>query len=181
MIAKPVLVEGSEALGHCHVWGPARRAIQHPERKSDGASSLVVQASRSFGSLAPPIITPVWRPPILTITLLLMKSPPIPLPPPILVLVLLILSALLASVVPIASFTIPFHGVIAALFILAGLGFSGAGFFTFKHPRTPVRPGAEPFLLLLEGPYRITMNPMYFGLLLFSTARVFPSQPFSFL
>jgi protein-S-isoprenylcysteine O-methyltransferase Ste14 len=172
---------GSEALGHYHVWGPARRAIQHPERKSDGASSLVVQASRSFGSLAPPIMTPVWRPPILRITLLLMKSPPIPLPPPILVLVLLILSALLASVVPIASFTIPFHGVIAALFILAGLGFSGAGFFTFKNRRTPVRPGAEPALLVLEGPYRITRNPMYLGLLLFSIGWFFAAQSLWFL
>src|SRR5258708_38267193 len=97
-----------------------------------------------------------------------MKSPPIPLPPPILVLVLLILSALLASVVPIASFPIPCHGVIAALFILAGLGFSGAGFFTFKHLRTPLRPGALPVLLLLEGPYRITMSPFYLSLLIFS-------------
>ena len=110
-----------------------------------------------------------------------MKSPPIPLPPPILVLVLLILSALLTWVVPIASFTIPFHGVISALFILAGLGFSGAGFFTFKYRRTPVRPGAEPALLVLEGPYRITRNPMYLGLLLFSIGWFFAAQSIWFL
>ena len=121
-------------------------------------------------------MTPVWRPSILTITIPLMKSPPIPLPPPIILLVLLILSALLAWVVPIASFGIPFHGVIAALFIVTGLGFSGAGFFTFKNRRTPVRPGAEPALLVLEGPYRITRNPMYLGLLLFSIGWFFAIQ-----
>ena len=110
-----------------------------------------------------------------------MKSPPIPLPPPILVSVLLILAALLAWVVPLASFAIPFHGVIAALFIVTGLVCSGAGFFTFKYRRTPVRPGSEPVLLVLEGPYRITRNPMYLGLFLFSIGWFFaiPSIWFS--
>jgi len=110
-----------------------------------------------------------------------MRSPPIPLPPPILVLVLLILSALLAWVVPIVSFAIPFHGVIAALFIVTGFGFSGAGFFTFKYRRTPVRPGSEPALLVLEGPYRITRNPMYLGLLLFSIGWFFAAQSIWFV
>jgi len=90
-------------------------------------------------------------------------------------------AALPAWVVPIASFAIPFHGVIAALFIVTGLGFSGAGFFTFKYRRTPVRPGSEPALLVLEGPYRITRNPMYLGLLLFSIGWFFAAQSLWFL
>ena len=90
------------------------------------------------------------------------------MPPPILMFVLLLLSALLAALAPIASVPIPFHGPIATLFILGGLGFSVAGFFTFKSRGTPVRPGAEPTQMVLSGPYRITRNPMYLGILLIS-------------
>jgi protein-S-isoprenylcysteine O-methyltransferase Ste14 len=97
-----------------------------------------------------------------------MRSPPIIVPPPVLLLVLLMLATLLTSVLPIGSFTVPFHAAIATLIILAGIGFSAAGFFRFKSHRTPVRPGAEPTQLVLTGPYRITRNPMYLGLLLFS-------------
>ena len=97
-----------------------------------------------------------------------MKAAPILLPPPILLLVLLLVSALLTSVAPTGFASIPFHGILAALFIVAGVSFSAAGFFTFKSRRTPVKPGAEPTRLVLEGPYRITRNPMYLGLLLFS-------------
>lgn len=97
-----------------------------------------------------------------------MKSPPIIMPPPVAMLVLLLLAALLTPALPIGSFTIPFHAAIATLIILAGIGFSAAGFFTFKFRQAPVRPGAEPTQLVLTGPYRITRNPMYLGLLLFS-------------
>ena len=90
-----------------------------------------------------------------------MKSPPIPLPPPILMLVLLLLAALLTAVAPIGFVAVPFHGPIAVLLILVGLGFSAAGFLTFKSRGTPVRPGSEPTQLILSGPYRITRNPMY--------------------
>ena len=96
-----------------------------------------------------------------------MKSP-ILLPPPILLLALLMLSALLTTVFPIGYVSIPFQGVATVLFMLTGIGFSAAGFLTFKHHGTPVRPGAEPTQLVLAGPYRITRNPMYLGLLLFS-------------
>jgi protein-S-isoprenylcysteine O-methyltransferase Ste14 len=102
-----------------------------------------------------------------------MKSPPIPMPPPILMFVLLILAALLTGLAPIAFVSIPFHGPIATIFILLGLGFSAAGFFSFKARGTPVRPGAEPTQLVLSGPYRITRNPMYLGLLLISVGCLF--------
>ncbi|MBV8216569.1 MAG: isoprenylcysteine carboxylmethyltransferase family protein [Verrucomicrobia bacterium] len=110
-----------------------------------------------------------------------MKSPPIPLPPPILILALLLFSALLTAVAPIAFVPIPLHGLIAALFILAGLGFSAAGFFTFKSQGTPVRPGAEPTQLVLSGPYRITRNPMYLGLLLMSLGCFFAAESLWFV
>jgi|SRR5580700_3200009 protein-S-isoprenylcysteine O-methyltransferase Ste14 len=110
-----------------------------------------------------------------------MKSPPIPLPPPILMLVLLLLSALLTSFAPIAVLAIPFHGAIATLFVFTGVGFAAAGFFSFKYRRTPVQPGAEPTQLVLSGPYRITRNPMYLGLLLISIGCLFAVESLWFL
>lgn len=110
-----------------------------------------------------------------------MKSPPIPLPPPILMLVLLLLSALLTAVAPIAFVPVSFHGPSAALLILVGLGFSAAGFFSFKSRGTPVRPGAEPTQLVLSGPYRITRNPMYLGLLLISIGCFFAVESVWFI
>ena len=110
-----------------------------------------------------------------------MKSPPIVMPPPILLLVLLLLSALLTAVSPIALVPVLFHGPIATLFILIGLGFSAAGFFSFKSRGTPVRPGAEPTQLVLSGPYRITRNPMYLGLLLISIGCFFAVESLWFV
>ena len=110
-----------------------------------------------------------------------MKSPPILLPPPILMFVLLLLSALLTAVAPVLFVPIPFHGPIATLFILGGLGLSAAGFFTFKSRGTPVRPGAEPTQMVLSGPYRITRNPMYLGLLLISVGCFFAVESLWFV
>jgi protein-S-isoprenylcysteine O-methyltransferase Ste14 len=110
-----------------------------------------------------------------------MKSPPIPLPPPILLLVLLLAATLLAFLVPIGSIAIPFHGLLGAVFLLIGIGFSAAGFFTFKNSGTPVRPGADPTQLVLKGPYRITRNPMYLGLLLFSIGCLFLAKSLWFV
>ena len=83
-------------------------------------------------------------------------------------LLLLLVSALLDFFVPTGALAVPFHSVLGAVFLLVGLGFAAAGFYTFKNSGTPVRPGADPTLLVLKGPYRITRNPMYLGLLLFS-------------
>ena len=103
------------------------------------------------------------------------------MPPPILMLMLFLLSALLTAVAPIALVPVPFHGLIATLLILAGLGFSAAGFLSFKSRGTPVRPGAEPTQLVLSGPYRITRNPMYLGLLLISIGCFFAMESLWFV
>jgi protein-S-isoprenylcysteine O-methyltransferase Ste14 len=95
--------------------------------------------------------------------------------------VLLLVSGLLTAVVPIALVPVLFHGPIATLFILVGLGFSAAGFFSFKSRGTPVRPGAEPTQLVLSGPYRVTRNPMYLGLLLISIGCFFAVESLWFV
>src|ERR1700752_661494 len=110
-----------------------------------------------------------------------MKSPPIPLPPPILMLALLLLAALLTAVAPIGFVAVPFHGPIAVLLVLVGLGFSAAGFLTFKSRGVAVRPGSDPTQLVLSGPYRITRNPMYLGLLFISIGCFFAAESLWFI
>lgn len=58
-----------------------------------------------------------------------MKSPPILMPPPVSMLVLLLVSTLLKSIAPVPSLSIPFHGLIATLLMLAGVGFAAAIIF----------------------------------------------------
>ena len=96
-------------------------------------------------------------------------------------LVLLLASALLTYLVPAPSITIPFGGLLALLLMIAGIGCSAAGFFTFKRGGTPVRPGADPTKLVLTGPYRFTRNPMYLGVLLFSVGCLFATRSLWFL
>jgi protein-S-isoprenylcysteine O-methyltransferase Ste14 len=96
-------------------------------------------------------------------------------------LVLLLFAALLTAVAPIGSVPVPFHGPIAVLLILAGLGSAAAGFFTFKSRGAPVRPGSDPTQLVLSGPYRVTRNPMYLGLLLISIGCFFAVQSLWFV
>ncbi|HYY29559.1 MAG TPA: isoprenylcysteine carboxylmethyltransferase family protein [Chthoniobacterales bacterium] len=91
----------------------------------------------------------------------------LPIPPPVLAAVLIIAAGILASLVPLPAMSIPMHRMIGILFIALGVGVAGLAFATFKRAGTPVRPGANPTQFVISGPYRITRNPMYLGLLLF--------------
>ena len=90
-----------------------------------------------------------------------------PIPPPVLVVALLVMAGVLAKFLPIPRIPIPMHLAFGVLFMVLGIGLGGTGIVTFKMFGTPVRPGAEPTHFVTSGPYRITRNPMYLGLLLF--------------
>jgi protein-S-isoprenylcysteine O-methyltransferase Ste14 len=106
---------------------------------------------------------------------------PLPIPPPILAVVLMIAAGLLATFLPVASISIPMNLVIGILFAALGIGIAGAAFATFKRFGTPVRPGTEPTHFVMTGPYRITRNPMYLGLLTFLIGSFFVSESPYFL
>jgi protein-S-isoprenylcysteine O-methyltransferase Ste14 len=106
---------------------------------------------------------------------------PIPIPPPILVVILLVIVGLLALFFPVPAIAIPFHAFVGTLLVALGIGIGAAGFATFKQCGTPVRPGAEPALLVMTGPFRFTRNPMYLGLLTVLIAAFFVSQSPYFL
>jgi protein-S-isoprenylcysteine O-methyltransferase Ste14 len=91
----------------------------------------------------------------------------LPIPPPILAVALLIAASGLANLLPLPAIAIPMHSTIGILFIAHGVGIAGAAFTAFKRARTPVRPGANPTQFVMSGPYRLTRNPMYLGLLNF--------------
>jgi protein-S-isoprenylcysteine O-methyltransferase Ste14 len=92
----------------------------------------------------------------------------LPIPPPILALALLVGAGILGIFLPVPAISIPMHLTIGVLLIALGIGIAGAGFAAFKQAGTPVRPGANPTQFVMSGPYRITRNPMYLGLLIFT-------------
>ena len=105
----------------------------------------------------------------------------LPVPPPILALGLILAAGLAASALPSAPVWIPHHTLIGPAVLAIGVGSAVAGFSTFKRSGTPVRPGTEPLQLVTTGPYRLTRNPMYLGLLLFLTSGFFFTQSLYFL
>ena len=106
---------------------------------------------------------------------------PLPIPPPILAVALILAASVLATFLPIGSISIPMHLAMGILLMALGLGIGGAAFATFKRSGTPVRPGAEPTHFVTTGPYRITRNPMYLGLLTFLIGWFFVSESPYFL
>jgi protein-S-isoprenylcysteine O-methyltransferase Ste14 len=105
-------------------------------------------------------------------------------PPPVVVLIT-------AALMWTASFYVPAFDMppasstavrlpTALAIALAGIAFDLAGLVSFRRARTtvnPMRPSASS-ALVTSGVYRLTRNPMYFGLLLLLTAwAVFLSSP----
>lgn len=105
----------------------------------------------------------------------------LPVPPPVLALGLILAAGVAATALPPAPVWIPYHALIGSVVLAVGAGSAVAGFSTFKRSRTPVRPGAEPLQLVTSGPYRLTRNPMYLGLLLFVVSCFFFMQSLYFL
>ena len=91
----------------------------------------------------------------------------LPIPPPILAVALLVAASSLSNLLPLPAIPIPLHLTIGILVIALGIGTAGTAFAAFKRAGTPVRPGANPTQFVMSGPYRVTRNPMYLGLLAF--------------
>jgi len=106
---------------------------------------------------------------------------PLPIPPPILAVALIVVASFLATFLPIGSISIPMHLAIGILLMALGTGISGAAFATFKRSGTPVRPGAQPTHFVTTGPYRMTRNPMYLGLVTLLIGWFFVSESPYFL
>jgi len=55
-------------------------------------------------------------------------------------------------------------GLLGPGVIALGLGLIGWSAWFFWRKRTPIEPGVTPKVLIVQGPYRLTRNPIYVGL-----------------
>jgi protein-S-isoprenylcysteine O-methyltransferase Ste14 len=56
--------------------------------------------------------------------------------------------------------------VVGWALVIAGLALGYWGVFTFLRRRTPIYPNRDAKLLVIEGPYRFSRNPMYTGIII---------------
>ena len=90
------------------------------------------------------------------------------IPPPVVALATVAAMWGLAQVLPVIALPRGMRLAAAGLLALAGVVTSGWGIATFRRARTTVNPHkpAKATSLVTSGPYRLTRNPMYLGLLL---------------
>jgi protein-S-isoprenylcysteine O-methyltransferase Ste14 len=89
--------------------------------------------------------------------------------PPTWMLLALMIMLVFHFLVPVAWIIPPFWNLAGLILIGSGSILSFAGENTFHRARTTVRPFEESTVLVTEGFYRISRNPMYLGMLLILT------------
>ncbi len=89
--------------------------------------------------------------------------------PPILFLGALALGCLLSAIVPIGPGLGSANGLavtVGLTFIVLGFVLAGLSFRNFRLAGTSVHPGEPATALVVSGPYHVTRNPIYIGLVL---------------
>ncbi len=71
---------------------------------------------------------------------------------------------ILSRSLPIVSFDNPVTDLLGALLILAGLGLAAWSLYWFRRRQTTFEPHHTPTALIVEGPFRLSRNPIYVGL-----------------
>jgi len=84
-------------------------------------------------------------------------------PPPLIYGIPLVLTLLAHRWWPRALLPLPWPAVVGPLFLLASLLFLYPALHAFRQARTNPKPWKPTTALVLNGPYRITRNPMYVG------------------
>lgn len=86
--------------------------------------------------------------------------------PPVYLLLALIAMVALHLLAPLATLVSPPYTYIGLAPIAAGVALGAAAVRAFSKARTPVVPFERSTVLITEGSYRYTRNPMYLGLVL---------------
>ncbi|HEX6137443.1 MAG TPA: isoprenylcysteine carboxylmethyltransferase family protein [Casimicrobiaceae bacterium] len=84
--------------------------------------------------------------------------------PPVYFLAAIILMALLDRVLPMWRWHWAPGRWLGAALVVAGLALTIASARLFRHRKTAIKPFAQSSVLVVEGPYRASRNPMYVGL-----------------
>jgi len=93
--------------------------------------------------------------------------------PPLWLLGCLFLTWALASLLPIATFAGPVSTFIAVILTVLGLGLITWAALWFYEKKTTIEPHHSPRVLIVEGPYKVTRNPIYLGMVIIAAAAVF--------
>ncbi|QPH54693.1 methyltransferase family protein [Pontivivens ytuae] len=70
----------------------------------------------------------------------------------------------LSRTLPLIRFDNPVTDLIGALMILGGIGLALWSLYWFRRRRTTFEPHHTPTALIVEGPFRLSRNPIYVGL-----------------
>ena len=96
-----------------------------------------------------------------------MKPLPFIIRPPIFALFLIIISVILHYTYPIKIIFIFPYNLFGLTGIIIGLCIAFNGKKTFQKLGAPVIPGTKPLIIVKEGLYNYTRNPMYLGFIIF--------------
>ena len=86
--------------------------------------------------------------------------------PPVWFLGAWLLSEVLARTAPVLRIDRSWLDAAAAVVLVAGLGLALWSALWFRAKRTRIEPRQTPSALIVEGPYRLSRNPIYLGLVL---------------
>jgi protein-S-isoprenylcysteine O-methyltransferase Ste14 len=87
-------------------------------------------------------------------------------PPPLIYIAFLLVGVVLQRYVPLPGLPVTIARVLGAAFIVPALILSIWSIGRFRASRTSIVPIRPATALVITGPYRVTRNPMYLGLLL---------------
>lgn len=85
--------------------------------------------------------------------------------PPMFLLGAMALMAMLHGLVPLTQLLVFPWRALGAIFIVAGLGLNIWASGLFKQVGTAIKPFAKSSSLILDGPFRLSRNPMYLGMI----------------
>jgi len=91
---------------------------------------------------------------------------PIIIRPPIFALLLIIISIILHFTYPLKTIIFPPYNLFGITALIVGLWISLKGKNTFQKLGAPLIPGQKPILIVKEGLYNLTRNPMYLGFII---------------
>lgn len=86
--------------------------------------------------------------------------------PPVWFLFAVVAMAALDRFAPGAEWSLPIALAVGAALVAGGLALAGIAAGLFRKHGTPVRPFEEVTTVVVEGPYRVTRNPMYLGMMM---------------